>query len=526
MLRNLEKRIIDLDAQASVVQQIHISFEGNKTILYTPNNGVKIYEPSPTGCNFHSSNDRVRLVCGQYGSGKTTMCIQDIPRRAAQMPAWFNGTIRKSKWAIIRNTSGELVTTTLQSWLMWFGDLGMITKRQKPVLTYEHAFNDEHGRIEIELIFLALDRDDDIRKLKSLEITGCYFNELSEIPKAAFDHITSRLRYPSQDFCPEEYWSGIIADTNPPDNDHWLYKTFEEQSLPGFRIFKQPPGLLMDTDGKLLQREDGRYIDNPDHDNYKHLKNKDYYSDAAIGKDMEYIKVYCLGQYGSLRTGKVVYPDYNDDLHSMSDLQPIPGLPLYFGQDFGLTPAAVIVQFTPRGQLLILREYLSEDMSVNTFAENILIPGIKRDFPGYKLEIGDADPAGDARNQAFDELTCIGVMRSLGLNVVAADTNNLEPRLNAVRFFLTRMVDGKPSLLVSREHCPTIRKGFIKDYYFRKIRAAGEERYHIEPVKNSCSHPHDALQYVALRFAGSHVQAMQDKPKNNNDFLPVFNWSN
>lgn len=526
MLRNLEKRILDLDAQASVVQQRHIRFDDNKTILYTPNNEVKIYEPSPTGSAFHRDIDRCRLVLGQYGSGKTTMCLQEIVRRAVAMPAWFNGTIRKSKWAIIRNTSGELVTTTLQSWLMWFGDLGMIEKRQKPVLTYEHAFNDDYGRIELELIFLALDRDDDIRKLKSLEITGCYFNELSEIPKAAFDHITSRLRYPSQDFCPEEYWSGIIADTNPPDTDHWIYKLFEEQRLPGFKIFKQPPGLLSDADGKLLQLADGRYIDNPDHDNYKHLKNKDYYSDAAIGKDMEYIKVYCLGQYGSLRTGKVVYPDYNDDLHSCDDLSPIPGLPLYVGQDFGLTPAAVVIQFTPRGQLLILKEYISEDMSINTFAENILIPGIKQDFPGYTVKCIYADPAGEARNQAFDELSCIGVMRTLGLNVYSADTNDLEARLNAVKFFLNRMVDGKPSLLLDRKNAPTIRKGFIKDYYFRKIKAAGEERYHIEPVKNSASHPHDAVQYVALAFAGNNIEKLNDKPKEKMEFLQTFRWSN
>jgi len=214
MLRNIEKRIEIYTLKASIAQERHIHFEDNKTILYTPT-GVKIYDPSPTGILYHNSNDRVRLVLGQYGSGKTTMCLQDIARKAAAMPPWHNGTIRKSKWAIIRNTSGELVTTTLQSWLMWFGDLGMIEKRQKPVLTYEHAFNDDHGRIELELIFLALDRDDDIRKLKSLEITGCYFNELSEIPKAAFDHISSRLRYPSQDFCREDYWTGIISRYKP-----------------------------------------------------------------------------------------------------------------------------------------------------------------------------------------------------------------------------------------------------------------------------------------------------------------------
>jgi len=526
MLRNLANRIDQIDNMVSTVNKCHIKFVGNSTVIQSDDNEVKTYEPSTTGINFHSCDDRIRLVLGQYGSGKTTLCLQEIVRRACQMPAWHNKSIRKSRWGVIRNTSGELYTTTLQSWLMWFGDLGMVYKRQKPVLTYDHSFNDEHGRVELELLFLALDRDDDIRKLKSLELTGCYFNELSEIPKAAFDHIMSRLRYPSEDFCRDPYWYGVIADTNPPDTDHWIYKTFEELKLPGYRIFKQPPGLLLDGEGKLIVGADRRYIDNTEHDTYRHLKNKNYYSDAAIGKDQEYIKVYCLGQYGSLRTGKVVYPDYNDDLHSVDELQPIPGLPLYVGQDFGLTPASVLLQFTPRGQLLVLSEFTSNDMSINTFTENILIPRIKIDYPEFKLASIEADPAGEARNQVIDELSCIGVMRSLGLEVYAASTNNIDSRHNAVRYFLNRMVDGNPCLIIDRKKCPTLRKGFIKGYYFKKLNIIGEERYKVEPDKNEFSHVHDALQYGALKFAGSHIESMHSKPKDNLPPFTVFNWSN
>jgi hypothetical protein len=38
-------------------------------------------------------------------------------------------------------------------------------------------------------------------------------------------------------------------DTNPPDSDHWIYKTFEEfdkidiEDRPNFRVFHQPSGL-------------------------------------------------------------------------------------------------------------------------------------------------------------------------------------------------------------------------------------------------------------------------------------------
>src|SRR6185437_12363852 len=103
-----------------------------------------IYVPTATGALFHSDNSFIRLIMGPFGSGKTTCAINEIVRRACAMPVWKSGR-RSSRWIIIRNTSGELYSTTLQSWLAWCGDLGDIKKRQKPLLTYEHTFNDGHG---------------------------------------------------------------------------------------------------------------------------------------------------------------------------------------------------------------------------------------------------------------------------------------------------------------------------------------------------------------------------------------------
>ena len=48
------------------------------------------------------------------------------------------------------------------------------------------------GDIELDVYFLALDDENDIRKLRSLELTGVWFNELEFIPKAIFDEAESR----------------------------------------------------------------------------------------------------------------------------------------------------------------------------------------------------------------------------------------------------------------------------------------------------------------------------------------------
>ncbi len=57
------------------------------------------------------------------------------------------------------------------------------------------------------------------------------------------DGLTGRVgRYPSMAMVGTG-WSGIIADTNPPDSDHWWYKLEREDNPVGWRFFEQPGGL-------------------------------------------------------------------------------------------------------------------------------------------------------------------------------------------------------------------------------------------------------------------------------------------
>lgn len=456
----------------------------------------KIYVPTYTGGIAHNNDQFVRVIMGPYGSGKSTWAISEIVKRACGVPVWNNGR-RRSRWGIVRNTSGELCTTTLATWLAWFDELGDIRKRQKPMLTYEHTFNDGHGIVELELLFIALDRPEDVRKIKSLELTGCYINELSEVPKAALAHMKGRVnRYPSKAFCKEHYWSGIIADTNPPEDDHWIYKDFEENCAENHVLFKQPPG--------LLKTKDSKWVRNPDADNAAHLP-LHYYENLASGQSLEFIKVFCLGEYGAVGFDKRVYPEFNPDVHAVDSLEAAQGESLILGWDFGLTPACVVLQLTQRGQLLILKEYVSDGLGIRTFAEMMVIPQLRKDFPYCKVDLSVGDPAGNARDQIHEEMSCIGELNSLGIQTISARTNDLEPRLGAVRYFLNRMVDGKPALLLDKKNCPTLFKGFVKKYVYARVAVAGEERFKDKPTKNMASHPMDALGYGCLEVASDQV---------------------
>jgi PBSX family phage terminase large subunit len=509
----IARRISEIEhmRRKGVERQITIN---HKEMIIHATEQDKIYVPTRTGLLAHLDDSFVRVIMGPYGSGKSTWALTEIVHRACSVPKWHSGR-RRSRWGIVRNTSGELSSTTLASWLSWFEELGDVRKRQKPIMTYEHTFNDGNGIVELELLFIALDRPEDVRKIKSLELTGCYINELSEVPQAALAHMKGRVnRYPSKAFCKEPYWSGIIADTNPPEDDHWIYKDFELNKYDNHKLFKQPPGLIKNDDNKWRR--------NPLADNADHLPHN-YYEMLAEGQSQEFVKVFCLGEYGSVGFGKRVYPEFNPDVHAVDAISAIQGEQLILGWDFGLTPAGVVLQLSARGQLLILKEYIGDGMGIRTFAESIVIPGIAKDFPYCKVGLSIGDPAGNARNEIVEEMSCIGELNSLGIPTSSARTNDIEPRLGSVRYFLNRMVDGKPSLLLDRRNCPVLFKGFVKDYVYARIAVSGEERYKDKPNKNMASHPMDGLGYACLEIASDRI--IQDKivdRKYENMFNPVM----
>ncbi|NCU44665.1 phage portal protein, partial [Candidatus Falkowbacteria bacterium] len=88
------------------------------------------------------------------------------------------------------------------------------------------------------------------------------------------------------------------------------------------------------------------------------------------------------------------------------------------------------------------------------------------------------------------------------LEVESAYTNEFAARREAVSYYLTRMVEGRPAFIIS-PRCTLLRKGFLGRYSYRKMRVSGTERFSDKPNKDLYSHPHDALQYVALFFRGN-----------------------
>jgi hypothetical protein len=434
------------------------------------------YQFVPTIKKFSQSDKFIRGLMGPFGSGKSSGCVIELIRRSMEQVPSPDG-IRRTRWAVIRNTYQQLKDTSIKTFHQW---LPPIHFGEWKVAEHTYIIKRFDGA-EIEVLFRALDRPDQVDNLLSLELTGAWVNEAREIPWTIIQALQGRVgRFPpARDNGPT--WFGIFMDTNPPDNDSWWYKQFEEVKPDNWEIFKQPSGL--DTDAE----------------NKKNLP-ANYYDNLSNGMDPEARKVYVLGQYGFVIDGKPVYPEYNDNFHC-SPCKPIRDRPIYRGWDFGLTPSCVFTQTTVDGRWLILAEKNATSMGADKFGDEIKLFS-NETFPQFKFE-DYGDPAGATPSQT-DEKSCFQILQAKGIDIQSGEQTPTI-RIESVSSRLRQLIDGKPALQLDPA-CKMLRKGFQGGYQFRRMQTS-KERYADKPDKNQYSHPHDALQYIATRLFANNLTA-------------------
>lgn len=456
--------------------------------------------PGPVAKAFVRSDAFVCAIRGPIGSGKSTACIMKLIKNCKLQQRHPDGWIRR-RTAIVRNTYPELKTTTIKSWHQWIPPhVGQYRDSGPPT----HRIVDEGNKMDWEVIFIALDRPDDVRKLLSFELSDAWINEAREVPKAILDGLTGRVgRFPRTERdadgrvtfgCADPQ---ILMDTNPPDTDHWWYKQAEEPTpemveqtaeleaklremgalrpkQPLFAWFAQPGG------------------ERPDAENMHNLT-PGYYLKAKAGKTEDWIRVYVRGEYGYVQDGKPVYPEYRDSVHC-APFELSPRLPLHVGLDFGLTPAALIGQQTPNGQWRMRTELVGTDIGVLQFGEQLKRHLAQR-YPGFHVQAVTGDPAGSQRQG--DERTCFDLLRASGVEARPAHANDWDLRREAFAAPMRRMIDGSPGILIHSD-CKVLRKGLAGAYCYKRIQVAGDAKFRDKPDKNMFSHVCEAGQYLML----------------------------
>lgn len=422
------------------------------------------------------SDQRVRIVRGPVGSGKSSGMVMELLRRAnLQQPDPQDG-IRRTRAVVVRNTLPQLKTTCLKTVQELIGPLTEWKESDKTIWV-------KYKDVESEWLFMPLDTPDNVQRLLSLDISFGWLSEVRELPVQILQDVLSRCgRYPSMAHGGAS-WHGVIAETNSFDEDSDWNKVLEDGVMP---------------DGKPAPKNWGYFIQpgarEPEAENVENLIGG-YYEDLIANNSEAWVEQYVDNKIAPSLAGEAVFRSSFDNKYHVAPqhLNPIPGTMVVVGMDFGRHPAAVLSQMDAKGRILIVDELVGDNMGVEQFVNTLLRPLIATKY--NRVPIGVVgDPSGIARSQIGEE-SVFQALKRLGLSAQPAQTNDIDPRLRACeKQFLRR--DG---VLIS-PHCETLARALRSKYRFAR-KKDGE----LHPVPEK-THPWsdiaDAFQYCVLGYSG------------------------
>ena len=465
--------------------------------------GRKYCFTTSTGFFVARHNGRI-FVTGN--SGTSSSSLMRIWAMACEQEPDLDGT-RRTRWIVTRDTYKNLRETTVKTWLDWFPEeLWGPLIRSEPM--YHKLIDVQSGGprkhpsgdgtfVDCEVIFLALpDADVAESVLASYEITGFFVNEGQFYEKAVVDELLSRCaRYPSMKNGPGATWFGGMLDMNAPVEGHWVPYMRGDIPLPAemsdeekltyekpkdWTFFVQPPGLIEEiVDGRPVYRP------NPEAENQRNLR--ETYLEKIQGKPKSWIDRRVLNKVGLHMDGKAVYPTFSETDHvHPHDLDPIDGLSVVCGLDFGRDPAAVFLQ-QANGLWTAHSELIGDNESAQLFAPRVK-NHLARWFPGARVEFW-GDPRGGDGTQATEE-TAFDVFQAHGMRVLPATLdNNPELRRSTVEAVLAKRV----GLKINPTRCPILKRGMAGGYHYAKIKGR-PGMYQPRPVKNGYSHVVEAME--------------------------------
>jgi hypothetical protein len=142
-------------------------------------------------------------------------------------------------------------------------------------------------------------------------------------------------------------------------------------------------------------------------------------------------------------------------------------------------------------------------------------PLLSQKYKGYEVFFVP-DPAANIRS-SNDEKTAVDWLRKAGFKIKFVDMNNtLQPRIEAVEHFLTRLTDSGPAMLIDPVGCKPLIKALGGGYRYAKTKAVDQDR--AEPEKNVHSHPADSCQYLCRYF--QHTAARSARYNTQQRFVP------
>ena len=340
--------------------------------------------------------------------------------------------------------------------------------------------------VECEVLFRPLDTPEDVERVLSLEVTFAIIDEFVQINKSIIEALAARCgRYPPAIEGGATNW-GMWGSSNPGNEDSWWHEQLETAERPeNWVYYKQPSGF------------------SPFAENLDNLPGKAaYYTSLAIGKSAHWIKQFIEVQWGYSLDGTPVIKTFNPQLHIVSETKFDPRLPLLAGFDPGLAGSALIFgQLDMHGRLQVTTELVQSGYGTDRLCRERLKPHLAMRYPQAREFIIAPDPAAQNRGSS-DEKSSVDWLRKHGYVTKFPDSNNrLEPRLQAIESFTTRLTPVGPALQIDAR-CRTLIQALSTGWRY-KLRK--DDSPNTEPEKNQYSHPGDAFGYLC-RYA-QHMQS-------------------
>lgn len=380
----------------------------------------------------------------------------------------------------------QLRDTTMRTVFEWFPQGKRHVQESRYVLRWpisDPGSRHEGSELEVEILFRACDRPDDIDNFKSLEVTGAWIDEANEVPEEVKRIIKTRVgRFPRK--CPTRF---LIETTNPMHVEHPMYSQFKWNWLP--ERAPAPPGVPLKNHLGFWQ---------PPRENEANLR-PGYYDDliSDYADNPDWADLYVEGMPGVTIRGKLVYANFRKDIHiAKRPLEWAKGI-LYRGWDnSGNTPACIVGQLPKPHHFEVLKEFTTDREGIVDFSKRVT-EACNSWYPGAEW-IDWGDPAGGntySRKEGGFTSNAKLMLDECSIKVRSSN-QNLVARIQSVDQALAR-IDG----LTIDPSCVRLENGFLGGYCYKIIPGTGE--YSVKPIKNMWSHPHEALQYVLVKLLRS-----------------------
>lgn len=283
----------------------------------------------------------------------------------------------------------------------------------------------------------------------------------------------------------------VLVTMNPAGEDHWTHHRFIDDVASDTEVIRIPYG-------------ENQFLPDYERENTK----------KAFANRPDLYARFVEGNFAYSPLGEAVTPEYREEIHrSKRILTPSPLVKTYRFWDGGLYPSCVIGQVTPRGRFIVFDSMRGDNMGMKQFIMQYVKPKLGEKYPGFSDWYDSGDPNLSKRAEGDDTVVASQIINSeLGAAFIPG-ISGWEDRKEALKEILSRMVDGLPALVLSRNE-GLLHQAFRGSWHY-SVNASGQISGKI-PVKDIHSHPADAFSHgiaKVFRYGESNRGKLPGSPK-------------